>query len=554
MTRDESLTYEINLATLFDAVAERVPDRPAVVHRGVTRSFAELNDRVRRLARYLERAGLGCHTERANLPGHTSGQDLLAQYLHNGSEYIEGTFGAFRARVAPFNVNYRYVPEELVQLFADAHPRAIQFHARYGPVLAEVLSVVGTPEVLLQVDDGSGCELLPGAVDYEAALASVAPEPSAVPSPDDLYVLYTGGTTGRPKGVLWRQGDVAVGALQLIDRRRRVEWSGLPEQLASVGGPARRLLASAPFMHGAAQWGWLQALCEGNTVVIQRDVDRLDAADIWDTVEQERVDLLTIVGDSFARPLLDELERVPRDVSSLRFITSGGAALQPANKDRLVAAVPGLRVVDGMGSSESGSLGRANTDAGHRDTPARLFEPSPGTTVVADDLSRVLEPGHDGIGWLATRGRIPLGYLGDAAKSASTFPVIDGKRFSVPGDRARLLPEGLIEVLGRDSVTINTGGEKVFAEEVEAAVKAHPRVADTVVCGRPSERWGSEVVAIVASRDGGPIDPDELLEECARHLARYKLPKAVILVPEVKRNPNGKADYRWAVQIATNPQ
>ena len=543
------MPYEIDLATLFEAVAARVPERPAVVHRGVVTSFGALSERVRRLASYLERRGLGCHRERAGLVGHETGQDLLAQYLHNGVPYLEGTLGSFRARVAPFNVNYRYVAEELVQLFADARPRAIQFDGRYAPVLSEVLATVGPVEVLLQVDDGSGQPLLPGAVDYEAALASVDQEPVSVPSPDDLYVLYTGGTTGRPMGVLWRQGDAAVSALTLVDRRTGAEWASLADQLGAIGPTARRMLASAPFMHGAAQWGVLQTLGEGNTVVIQRDVDRLDPADIWDTIEQARVNVLTIVGDAFARPLLDELETRPRDVSSLRIVTNGGAALQPANKQRLLAAVPGLRLFDGMGSSEAGALGRAQSAPG-RDTPARVFEPSPGTTVVADDLSRVLAPGHDGIGWLATHGRVPLGYLRDAAKSAATFPVIDGVRFSVPGDRARLLADGTIEVLGRDAVTINTGGEKVFAEEVEAAVKAHPGVSDTVVCGRPSDRWGSEVVAIVATRDGAPIALDELLAECGRHIARYKLPKAVVFVPEVRRNPNGKADYRWAVDTA----
>ena len=473
----------------------------------------------------------------------------MAQYLHNGFEYLEGTLGAFRARVAPFNVNYRYVAEELAALFADARPAAIQFHARYAPVMAEVLRLHGPVGVLLQVDDGSGHALLPGAVEYEAALASVEPELAAVPSPDDLYVLYTGGTTGRPKGVLWRQADAAAAALHLTNRRTDAEWSSLAEQLANLSPRPGRMLASAPFMHGAAQWGVLQTMCEGNTVVIQSTVDRLDPADIWDTVEQERVNVLTIVGDAFGRPLLDELEARRRDVSSLKIVTSGGAALQPANKARFIAAIPGLRLIDGLGSSEAGSLGRAHASA-DAVAGARMFVPSPGTTVVSDELTEVLLPGHDGDGWLATQGRVPLGFLGDAAKTASTFPIIDGVRFSVPGDRARLLADGTIEVLGRDAVTINTGGEKVFAEEVEAALKHHPNVADTIVCGRPSERWGAEVVAIVSTKDGAAIGPDELLAVCARHLARYKLPKAFLFVPEVHRNPNGKADYRWAAAQA----
>lgn len=545
-------SHEFAIAPLFEAVAARVPDRPAVISAGGTRSFAELADRVRRLATFLERAGLGVRRPRAELAGHECGQDLLAQYLHNGPEYLEGTLGAFRARVAPFNVNYRYVAEELTRLFADARPRAVQYHARYAPVLAEVLAAHGPVEVLLQVADASGEPLLPGALDYEAVLAATPPTPVSVPEPDDLYVLYTGGTTGHPKGVLWRQGDAAVAAFSLVDRRTGAEWGSIEELVDRIGSRAGRMLASAPFMHGAAQWGVVQTLCEGNTVVVQRDTDRLDPADIWDTVAAHRVSVLTIVGDAFGLPLLAELEARPRDVSSLRILTSGGAALQPANKRRFVALIPGLRVIDGLGSSEAGALGRATT-GGDEDAPARVFRPNPGTAVLADDLSRLLGPGHDGIGWLATKGRVPLGYLGDPAKTAATFPVIDGARFSVPGDRARLLADGTVEVLGRDSVTINTGGEKVFAEEVEAAVKHHPRVADTVVCGRPSERWGSEVVAIVATTDGEPIDRAELLAVCEPHLARYKLPKAVVFVPEVQRNPNGKADYRWATATATAP-
>ncbi|MEZ5257596.1 MAG: AMP-binding protein [Ilumatobacteraceae bacterium] len=547
---DRSPSYEINLAMVFEGVASRVPDRPAIVHRGRVTSFADLSDRVRRLARFLADRGLGCSRERSELAGHECGQSLMAQYLHNGTPYLEGLLGGFRARVAPFNVNYRYVVEELVELFADARPEAIQFDGRYAATLAAVLERIDTVPVLLQVDDGSGALLLDGAVDYEEALASVPADPGVVPSPDDLYVLYTGGTTGRPKGVLWRQGDAAVSALHLTNRRADREWASLDEQLDALGGKAGRMLASAPFMHGAAQWGVLQTLCEGNTVVIQSDVDRLDPVDIWDTVERERVSVLTIVGDAFGRPLLDEIEARPRDVASLRIITSGGAALVPANKQRFVDAIPGIRLIDGLGSSEAGALGRAHT-SGEGSAAARVFEPSPGTVVLDEERCRVLEPGEDRAGWLATKGRVPLGYLRDVAKTAATFPIVDGIRFSVPGDRARPLADGTIEVLGRDSVTINTGGEKVFAEEVEAAVKHHPDVVDVIACGRPDERWGTAVVAVVSTRDGRTVTREEIVRACEPHLARYKLPKDVVVVADVKRNPNGKADYRWAAAIAT---
>jgi fatty-acyl-CoA synthase len=501
-------------------------------------------DRSTRLARYLADHGLGCFTERGDLQGHQSGQHMLAQYLHNGQQYVEGLFGGYRARVAPFNVNYLYRAEELAYLLRDGMPAAIQYHAVFAPVLAEVLPTLPTTPLLLQVQDDSGEPLLPGAVDYEEALHSVEPALQCPTSPEDLYVIYTGGTTGMPKGVLWRQADIAVSTLGLMNRRQQREWRSISEIADSVRSEPTRLLPCAPLMHGASQWAALGALCEGNSVVFPRGADKFDAAETIAAVERHRVTTMTIVGDAFGYPLVEELERRPADMSSLRVLVSGGAALHAGVRRRLRALVPHLRVIENIGSSESGVQGsRRNVfQLAARD----VFSPDATTVVVSEDLTSILSAGHEGTGWLARRGRIPLGYLGDPLKTARTFPVVDGCRVTIPGDRARLLADGRVELLGRDSLTINTGGEKVYVEEVEAVLKSHPDVIDAVVCGRPSRRWGAEVAAVVARRDG--LETAVLLEFCREHLARYKVPKSIRFVEHVQRGPTGKADYRWAAQ------
>jgi fatty-acyl-CoA synthase len=303
-------------------------------------------------------------------------------------------------------------------------------------------------------------------------------------------------------------------------------------------------------MHGTGQWVSFQALHTGGTVVIQNVVDRFDAGDVLDTIERERASLLTIAGEAFAAPLIDAMDARPRDLSSLQVLSSSGAALSPKSKDAIRARLPGVRIRDTMGSSEAGPLADSVDVPGDGTRRAVRFRPNPETCVIDETRSRVLTAGHEGTGWLARSGRIPLGYMNDPEKTAATFRSIDERRFTIPGDRARLHADGTVEVLGRDAVTINSGGEKIFAEEVEAAVRHHPGVRDVIVVGRPSERWGSEVVAIVEPEPGISVDDAELVATCAREIARYKLPKAFITVDRVRRNPAGKADYRWAKTIA----
>jgi acyl-CoA synthetase (AMP-forming)/AMP-acid ligase II len=540
---------EFNLARVSEAIAERIPDRVCVLTPQRRVTFAEMTARTRRLANYLTARGLTCRTERARLANHESGQDHLALYMYNGVEYLEGMLGAYKARVAPFNVNYRYVEEELIYLLRDAGARAIIYHASFAPTLETVRRQVPTLDVLLQVRDASGNDLLPGAVDYEAALASASDaRPDPAWSPDDLYILYTGGTTGMPKGVLWRQADIFVTALGGQTQAQSGEEFDSIEPIverAVSGQAALRVLPSPPFMHGAAHWSAFHTFHMGGTVVLPREPRHLDPDDIWSTVAREKVQALLIVGDAFGRPLLDALEARSYDLSSLSLLISGGAPLNASLKRRFVDAVPNLVILDAVGSSETGSQAHhmSTRDSG---VSTGTFRAGPNNVVVSEDLSRVLQPGDPEMGWFARRGRVPLGYLSDAAKTARTFPVIGGVRYSIPGDRARMLADGTLELYGRDSVTINSGGEKIFAEEVEHALKLHPAIYDAVVVGRPSDRWGSEVVAIVKLRAGASVTEAELLGECEKHLARYKLPKAFVFRDDIVRSPSGKADYRWA--------
>jgi acyl-CoA synthetase (AMP-forming)/AMP-acid ligase II len=538
-----------NLAEVNEAVAAANPDRPAVVWGDRQWSYAELTERTRRFANALIDRGIGVQRERSDLAGHESGQDHVALYLHNGNEYLEAMIGAFKGRAAPFNVNYRYVAEELRYLLDNAQAKVVVFHAAFAPTLAEVLPDLPSVQLLVQVPDDSGNDLLPDAIEYEHLLAASSPErPDLEWSPDDLYILYTGGTTGMPKGVLWRQHDIFISAM---GGRPFGQTEAFPDLEAVVetsknGGAA--MMSAAPLMHGAAQWATFTAFTNGNTVVLPRETKRLVPADIWSTCERHRVLTLQIVGDAMGRPLVDELDANSYDLSGLLALVSGGAALNSTLKERFLEHVPHGVVLDAVGSSETGAQMGHTSMKGAAATG--IFQPGPETSVVDAELTRELQPGDDHVGWLAQRGHVPLGYLGDADKTARTFPVIGGTRFAVPGDRAIWRADGIIELLGRDSVTINSGGEKIFAEEVEQALAHHPAVYDVIVVGRPSEQWGSEVTAIVALADGASVTDEELLAEAVKHIARYKLPKAFVYRDALVRSPAGKADYRWAREQA----
>ncbi len=543
-------TTQFNLAKAFGVLVESLADREAVVWRDRRLTYGQVAGRSKRLAAYLHDKGLGAHRERYELHGWESGQDHLALALYNGNEYLEGMLGSYGARVAPFNVNYRYVGEELRYLLNDARPRGLILHSILAPTFAEVLPTLDSPpDVVLQVADESGHHLLPGAEWYEEALAASSPDGAPVdPSPDDLYILYTGGTTGMPKGVLWRQHDIfmaAMGGRKVGTWEILTSYEGLTERLSE--SMPLRIMILPPLMHGAAQWAAFMMWAQGCTLIFPDEVHHVDPDDVWTVVEKEKANTMTLVGDAVLRPLLTQLDRKDYDLSSFFAVGNGGAPLTPAVRAMALERLPNLVISDSAGSSETGAQMHATSVDG---TAVGSFLPGPGTVVVDETFTSVLEPGHEGNGWLAQTGNVPLGYLGDPDKTARTFPVIDGIRYSIPGDRARYLAGGEVQLLGRDSVTINSGGEKIFVEEVERAIAGHPAVHDVVVTGRPSERWGSEVVAVVQLAEGAQADQASIREHASAHIARYKLPKEVVFVDKVQRSPSGKADYRWAAETA----
>ncbi|MDF1720415.1 MAG: AMP-binding protein [Minwuia sp.] len=536
----------ITIGNVQEAISDVLPDRAAIIQDDRRISYADLTRRTRQLANLLLSHGITIHRERSGLRGWESGQDHIAVLMHNCAEYLEALLGAYKARAVPFNVNYRYVTEELAYLFGDARPRAIIYQARFAEMLRPVLADLSGDLLLLQVADGTDVDLLPGALDYAGAVGAASDTPPDVTaSEDDIYCMYTGGTTGMPKGVLWRQADCIAANLDGRGRDGRL----MPTLEDFVARAHRRshntVLPAPPFMHGAGCQTALSAFCSGNTVVIPGVPDRLDALDLLATIAREKVTMLLIIGDAYGRPLVEAARQSPDSLLSLTAIYNSGAILSPAIKTGLLACAPNARLIDALGASESGPQAHQITNA-DGSSAAPSFRVAAGTAVLNDDMTAELSAGHDGFGWLANRGTVPLGYLNDPEKTARTFPTIDGVRHVVPGDRVRLLVDGTLEFHGRESFTINSGGEKIFAEEVEQAIKNHPGIADVVVTGRTSERWGQEVIAIVQPAEGSAPTRQDLLDEAARHIARYKLPKAFLFIDAIQRGPSGKTDAKWA--------
>ena len=463
--------------------------------------------------------------------------------------------GAFKARAVPINVNYRYVADELRYVLGNSIAASIVYHSKFAPKLAEVLPDLPNLRSLIQVEDESGNGLLAGAEWYEDLIADAADTPLEWAddwSPNDLYLLYTGGTTGLPKAVLWRQADIYRTALGGRSPVSGQPWQTLNE-LVEIRGDStvtpRRIAIFA--IHA---WRWALDGADGTQSGRHRGDPRSGRP-----IECRRCVLghRPHAGDVFAArrrrllvdPSLTRWNEGPIDLSSLRIIRTGGTSLSVAVKRRLLDRLPHLTIMDSMGSSEGGGQGVQSTRAGD-DIASGTFSPAPGSVIVSSTRDRILHPGEDEIGWLAKWGDVALGYLGDPEKTAQTFQVVAGERMAIPGDRARWSENGTIELLGRDSTTINSGGEKIFAEEVEAAISAHPDVNDVVISSRPSERWGQEVVAIVCLSSGSSAAVSDLEHEAGLHVARFKLPKAWLIVGEIRRSPAGKADRRWANRIA----
>ncbi|KAA0114977.1 acyl-CoA synthetase [Mycolicibacterium sp. P9-22] len=527
---------EWTIGAVIDAIAQAVPDRLMTVCGTRRTTFAEGADRTRRLANFLAGRGLGAQRERAELNQWECGQDRVALIMHN-DQYPEMVIGCLKARTVPVNVNYYYSPGEVADLLAYLRPRAIVYHRSLGATFADVLDA----DLLISVDDGEGDELA-GAVRLEDALAQGDSDCASVPSPDDLLMICTGGTTGRPKGVLWRQGDIYVSSMNGADHDEVTE---IHDKVAHTGPP---WFAVSPLMHAAGLWTAFSGLLSGQTVVLHDTKSKFDARTVLETAEREKVGLMTMVGDAYAAPIVEELGTRSYDLSSMFAIGTGGAATNPKHQRALLDHMPQITIINGFGSSETGNMGFGHTQR-QTDT-ADTFQLRPGGLVLAEDYTRFLEPGEAEVGWVARNGRIPLGYFDDADATAETFPVVDGQRVVISGDRAALDSDGSLRLYGRDSLVINTGGEKVFVEEVEAALRAHPDVVDALVVGRPSERWGEEIVAIVALHPDATVTAELLREHSCTVLARFKAPKEVLFVEQVRRLGNGKADYRWAKRHA----
>ena len=534
---------QYHYASIWETIADAVPDRPALIHGDTSRSWQSFDERAARLAGAFEKAGLKADSK-------------IGHYLYNCNEYIEAHYAAFKMRASPINVNYRYLEEELIYLLDNSDSEAVLFHGRLAERIAEVKDKLPKLKLLIQVDDDSHTPLIDGAVAYEDFLASSAPAPRIARSEDDIYMLYTGGTTGMPKGVMYRHADHSFGMMMGYDFRGLPRPENKQQMLSTIATLAQAdalpvALAACPLMHGTGIWvGVFAPLMIGGCAVTLPNI-HFDPDALWREVTRNKVTDLVIVGDAFAKPLSAALDAAaeagtPHDISSLSLVISSGVMWTAEVKQQMLKHQD-MILIDAMGSTE-GSMGRSITT---RDTQSATAKFEMGeATKVFNEHDQEVKPGSGEIGMIAAGGMVPVGYFKDPEKSARTFRTIDGVPYSFPGDFATVEADGTIKLLGRGSVCINSGGEKIYPEEVEEAVKRHPAIYDCLVVGVPDERFGEKVTAVAAPRPGQDVDEQAVIGEARSHIAGYKLPKHVILVPEVKRAPNGKADYKWAKSAA----
>jgi 3-oxocholest-4-en-26-oate---CoA ligase len=526
-----------NIADLIEHSVDLVPERTAVVCDGRRVTYSELEERANRLAHHL--AGNG--VERGSHVG---------IYAFNSIEFVEAMFAAFKLRAVPININYRYVTEELRYICDNADLAALVHQRRFAPLVAEVLPETPLLRHVVVIEDGSGedYETYAG-VAYEQALAAASPERDFEErSDDDIYILYTGGTTGMPKGVVWRHEDVwrvlGGGIDVMTGEHIEDEW----HQATQGKDGAMVLFPVAPLMHGAGQWGTLRALFEGGTAVL---VPKFDPHEVWRLVETEKVNTVSITGDAMARPMVEALQEGNYDTSSLLAVSSTAAVFSSSVKEQYLELLPNVVLTEAVGATESGFNGLTMLEKGISQKTTGLPTVTPGPdTIVIDDDGKPVEPGSGTIGRMARGGNVPLGYYKDPKKSAETFVVIDGNRYSIPGDFARIEADGRMTLLGRGNQSINSGGEKIFPEEVEGALKSHPDVFDAIVVGLPDERWGQRVTAVVQPRPGAEPRLEQLDAHCRTRLASYKVPRDLYLIDEIKRQPSGKPDYPWVREYA----
>lgn len=527
-----------NFADVWETIASVQPDAPAIVRGSSVRSWGEFDARSEAIAQGLFDAGL-------------THQSRVAQYLMNSMEYLESLFGTYKAAMVPVNTNYRYVADELAYLWLDAGVEAVMFHGSFTESANEVRARVPSVKLWLWVDDGVG-ECPDWAVPYERVAVSGAMLSAESPqrSGDDLFLLYTGGTTGQPKGVMWRQDDLFC----VLNRSATIKYpeegglEAIAERLTAAGSSRARVIPAAPLMHGTAAFSAFAVLDSGGAVVLCEHT-KFDPQELLDTVEAHSVTDLSIVGDAFAKPLLDALDAQPQrwDISSLKVILSSGVMWSAPVKDGLIKHAPNLLCVDTLGSSEAVGLARSiSSSRGTAKTAG--FKLGPNAQVIREDGTPVAS-GSGETGLVAIAGRAPIGYFNDPEKSAKTFRVIGGRRWTTPGDFATVNEDGTVTLLGRGSGCINTGGEKVFPEEVEEALKLLAGVQDAVVVGALHHRFGQQVVAFVELSPRAVVDVDSLIGQLRTSLAAYKIPRHISFVKSIGRAANGKVDQaRWKTE------
>ena len=534
---------EAHLATLYESIADAIPERPALVHGDLVRSWAQFDERASRVAGALRAAGL-------------TTQSKVGLYLYNAPEYLEAQLGTLKARGVPVNINYRYRDQELVYLLENSDAEALVFHSSLADRVGRVAADIGALKLLVQVADDDS-PLVPGAVAYEELVAAHDPMPRISRDPGDIFLLFTGGTTGMPKGVMFLLGSwtasFAAAALTQLGLDPTTPLDELPAVAAKLPDEERIVtVPCAPLMHGTGlTLGALVAQTVGATVVTLTSRS-FDAHELLRTVERHGVTNLAIVGDVFSKPIIKAIDEraaagSPYDVSTLRRIYSSGAMWSAEVKEALLDRIPDVTLFDIMNSSE-GAMATQVTTRGTTATTAR-FVPNPTTKVFTED-GREVQPGSDEVGLLAASGNVPIGYYKDPEKTARTFREIDGVMYSFPGDMAKVAADGTLILLGRGNQVINTGGEKVFPEEVEEAVKRVPGVVDCLVVGVDDERFGQAVTAVVALEQDASVTAEEIVAAVKEQLAGYKAPRHVVFVPEVPRAPNGKADHKTARQLA----
>ncbi|MEI6498170.1 MAG: acyl-CoA synthetase [Actinomycetota bacterium] len=535
---------EMHFATVWESIADVIGDETALVHGESRRTWTEFDQRSARMAAAYVAAGLG-HDSKVGL------------YLYNGNEYVEAHNGAFKMRGVPVNVNYRYLDEELWYLLDNADAEALVFHSSLGDRVARVVDRLPKLKLLVEVDDGNPGQV-PGALAYEDVLAGHDPMPRITRAEDDIYMLYTGGTTGMPKGVMYAMGGMTSGFVisgyPLIGITPPTDAAEIPALVkAAVAADNRiRSVPCAPLMHGTGMWigAFIPQLAGGLVATMQNR--SFDADELLRLVETEAITHLTIVGDAFAKPIIRALDAAtaagrPYDTSSVKMMNSSGVMWTAEVKEQLLDRIPQLIILDAMGSTE-GSMGVSISMKGVPPSTAK-FSQNPTTKVFTDD-DREVQPGSQEIGMVAAGGNVPLGYFKDPDKSARTFRVIDGVRYSFPGDLAMVAADGSLILLGRGSQVINSGGEKIYPEEVEEAVKRVPGVLDCLVVGIDDEKFGQAVTAVTSLNEGATVSEGEIIANVKTQLAGYKAPKRVVFVSQVPRAPNGKADYKAAKQLA----